>query len=297
MTIVRREPHDHNFKNLFLDFPEDSLRWLLPSVLETWGPIRHIEFVRQEPKKHELSDRSLILDLPILFKFEKRQLLLWLVEFQEDKAKFSIYKLLRYTTDLMEAYPEATVVPTVLFTDRKKWRKSVPRHLENRLNERLFLHFEYVFVKLFDFKARDYYNIDNPVVKVLLPKMDYPPEDRIEVIRHAYVGLFRLASALLFDKYVDFIDVYAGVRPEERETIYCEITEHKETAMLAQYIREKGREEAQRENIVEILQIRFGTIPTDIVERINSIEDPKALKNLLRMAVQLNQMDPDKLFS
>ena len=135
--------------------------------------------------------------------------------------------------------------------------------------------------------------------------MDYPPEDRIEVIRHAYVGLFRLASALLFDKYVDFIDVYAGVRPAERETIYREIIEHKETAMLAQYIREKGREEGrqegrqetQKENIVEILQMRFGKIPNEIVDRINSIEDPNALKKLLRMAVQLNRMDPDKLFS
>ena len=154
-----------------------------------------------------------------------------------------------------------------------------------------------VFVKLFDFKARYYYNIDNPVVKVLLPKMDYPPEDRIEVIRHAYLGLFRLASALLFDKYVDFIDAYADVRSVERETIYREIIEHEETAMLAQYIQEKGREEAQKENIVEILQMRFGTIPTHIVDRIKSIENPNALKNLLRMAVQLNRMDPDKLFS
>ena len=139
------------------------------------------------------------------------------------------------------------------------------------------------------------------MVKILLPKMDYPPEDRIEVIRHAYVGLFRLASALLFDKYVDFIDVYAGVRPAERETIYREIIEHKETAMLAQYIREKGRQEGrqetQKENIVEILQMRFGEIPNEIVDRINSIEDPNALKKLLRMAVKLNRMDPDKLFS
>jgi len=31
----------------------------------------------------------------------------------------------------------------------------------------LFLYFEYVFFKLFDFNARDYYNINNPVVKIL----------------------------------------------------------------------------------------------------------------------------------
>ncbi len=76
--------------NLFPDFPEESLDWLLPQAPETWGPVEHVEFVRQEPKKRNLSDRGLVLDLPILFTFEKRQLLLWLVEFQEDKTKFSI---------------------------------------------------------------------------------------------------------------------------------------------------------------------------------------------------------------
>jgi hypothetical protein len=90
--------------------------------------------------------------MPILFFIDNQQLLLWLVEFQENKTKFSIYKLLRYTTDLMEAHPDAIVIPLVLFTDRTKWRKDVLRKLETKLNDRLFLHFEYMFFKLFDFK-------------------------------------------------------------------------------------------------------------------------------------------------
>ena len=135
--------------------------------------MRKVEFIRQKPKKRKLSDPGLALDMPILFFFENQQLLLWLVEFQEDKAKFSIYKLLRYTTDLMEAHPHALVIPIVLFTERTNWRKDVLRKLETRLNDRLFLYFEYMFFKLFDFNARDYYNIKNPVVKILLPKMNY----------------------------------------------------------------------------------------------------------------------------
>ena len=171
MTIVRRGPHDHNFKNLFLDFPEASLRWLLPSVLKTWGPVRHVEFVRQEPKKRNLSDRGLVLDLPILFTFGKRQLLLWLVESQEDKTKFSIYKLLRYTTDFMEGYPKASVIP-----------------------------------------------------------------------------------AVLFDKYVDFIDLYARIDPTERENLYREFSEKEDTAMLAQYIKDKGRQEGRKESLFSIVR-------------------------------------------
>ena len=241
--------HDPNFKNLFQDFPRETLKWLFPQAEQNWGKIVSIDFTRQEPKKHHLADAGLVLDLPILFHFEKQQLLLWLVEFQEDKSKFSIYKLLRYTTDMMEAYPDALVVPTVLFTDRIKWRKTVLLELHTQINDRLFLHFEYVFHKLFDLNARDYYNMDNPVVKILLPKMKYDKHERIEVIRQAYKGLFQLATRGLFDKYVDFIDVYSEISDQEQQQLYEIIIQHKETAMLAQYIREKGRQEGMEKGM------------------------------------------------
>jgi len=250
---MTKQSHDHNFKNLFLDFPKEALKWFFPQAEQKWGQVRNVEFVRQEPKKRKLPDPSLVLDMPILFSFENQQLLLWLVEFQEDKAKFSIYKLLHYTTDLMEAHPQALVIPTVLFTDRKKWRKDVVRKLETKLNDRLFLHFEYLFFKLFDFNARDYYNINNPVVKILLPKMNYKKDERIEVIRQAYSGLFQLASSGLFDKYVDFIDVYAEVSEQEQENLYHEIIQHKETVMLAQYIRDKGMQQGMQQEAMKLL--------------------------------------------
>ncbi len=117
---TRNIDHDHNFKNLLLDFPEKSLEFIYPEAIQEFGQVEKITFVRQEPKKHHLSDASLSLDMPILFHFKTQNLLLWLVEFQEDKGKFSIYKLLRYTTDLMELHPGTIVVPAVIFTDRKK---------------------------------------------------------------------------------------------------------------------------------------------------------------------------------
>ncbi|MCP4111404.1 MAG: hypothetical protein GY749_38730 [Desulfobacteraceae bacterium] len=130
--------------------------------------------------------------MPILYSFGINQLLLWLVEFQEDKSKFSIYKLLIYTAELMEAHPNALVIPTVLFTDRVKWRKSVTQKLETKFDKKLFLHFEYVFVKPFDFNARDYYHIQNPVVKILLPKMKYEAR---RAVGGYQAGLYRPVSA------------------------------------------------------------------------------------------------------
>jgi len=108
----------------------------------------------------------------------------------------------------MEAHPDAQAIPTVLYIPiAQTGVKMLSANCKKKVNDRLFLYFQYVFFKLFDFNARDYYNINNSVVKILLPKMNYRKDERIEVIRQAYSGLFQLASRMLFDKYVDFTDV------------------------------------------------------------------------------------------
>ncbi len=293
-----REDHDQNLKNAFLDFPKEALEWLFPEALEAFGKIRHIDFPRQEPKKRRLSDRGLALDMPILFEFEQRQLLLWLVEFQEDKNKFSIYKVLHYATDMAEAHPLALVIPAVLFTDRTWWRKDVKRQLDFRLGRRVFLRFEYLFVKLFDYDARDWFHSKNPLIKILLPKMWYPPEMRVEVILRAYQGLFELTSAALFEKYVDFIDIYADIRQEERDEILTSLEERKETIMLAEYIKDKGRKEGipkgklemAHEAVLEVLDAKFGSVPVDVAEKVNCATDLVELKAMLKQGALANSM-------
>jgi hypothetical protein len=78
---------------------------------------------------------------------------------------------------------------------------------------------------------------------------------------------------MMFDKYVDFIDVYAGIREDEREAIFREITEQEDTVMLAQYIRDKGFQEGElkgwkdgeleggRVLLERLLTRRFGPLP------------------------------------
>ncbi len=280
--------HDHNFKNMFLDFPKETLNLFFPQAEEAWGNVLDVTFPRQEPKKHHLSDAGLSLDMPILFRFENRQFLLWLVEFQEDKSKFSIYKLLRYTTDLMEAHPDALVVPTVLFTDRRKWRKSVLKQIHSQLNDRLFLHFEYVFHKLFDLEARDYYNVNNPVVKILLPKMQYLKEERLEVIRQAYKGLFELVNTGLFDKYVNFIDVYSEIGDQEQQQLYENMIQHEETVMLSQYMRERGRQEGSYKTIVSLVRnAKQNGLSDEMIARIANLTTTQVKKILNNESVDI----------
>ncbi len=75
------------------------------------------------------------------------------------------------------------------------------------------------------------YTVDNPFVKILLPKMSYDPSDQAEVIRQAYKELFQLASIGLFEKYIYFIDTYAQVTMEEQVVLCQELMASKETVI------------------------------------------------------------------
>jgi len=130
-----------------------------------------------------------------------------------------------------------------------------------------------------------------------------------------------LVSSVLFDKYVDFIDVYAEVTPEEQQTLYQDMTKHKESVMLAQYIKDKGKQEGillgvqqgleqglekgiekgmivtTKENIIEALELRFGRVSTELLDKINKINDIKELKSLYKKAILIKEIDPASFFS
>jgi hypothetical protein len=65
--------------------------------------------------------------------------------------------------------------------------------------------------------------------------------------------------------------------------------------MLAQYIREKGMQQGiiqnTKENIIEVLELRFGKISPEIIDKINQINDPAKLKELLKKGVQVKEID------
>ncbi len=79
--------------------------------------------------------------------------------------------------------------------------------------------------------------------------------------------------------------------------------QHKETAMLAKYIRGKGARQGiqqgvqkgiikkAKEDIIEILQLRFGKIPFEITDKINRTNDLEILSIFLKQGVQAKNLD------
>jgi len=91
--------------------------------------------------------------------------------------------------------------------------------------------------------------------------------------------------------------------------------------MLAQYIKDKGKQEGillgvqqgleqglekgiekgmivtTKENIIEALELRFGRVSTELLDKINKINDIKELKSLYKKAILIKEIDPASFFS
>lgn len=55
--------------------------------------------------------------------------------------------------------------------------------------------------------------------------------------------------------------------------------------------REEGREEAKREDIIKLLQIKFGNVPGSITEKINGIHNLSRLNSLFEKAATIETLD------
>ncbi len=61
-------------------------------------------------------------------------------------------------------------------------------------------------------------------------------------------------------------------------------------ATIAQQWIEQGIVQNARESVIDILQIRFGTIPSDVTETITAINDSLQLKALRKPALVVNSL-------
>ena len=54
--------------------------------------------------------------------------------------------------------------------------------------------------------------------------------------------------------------------------------------------KEEGILETSRENTIDVLQMRFGEVPSSIVEAINRINEVSVLKTLLRRSIAIGSL-------
>ena len=53
----------------------------------------------------------------------------------------------------------------------------------------------------------------------------------------------------------------------------------------------EGIIQQRREDVIEVLEVKFGEIPTEVIQKVNQIEDPALLKTLHREAIALGSLE------
>jgi len=173
--------------------------------------------------------------------------------------------------------------------------------------------FEFPIVKLIDYKRRweELEKSDNPfAIIVMAYLMAYLKEIetkkdidnrlfwKITLVKGLYRKGYKKEDILLLYKFIDWLILLPD---EYNEDFHEEITKFEEEKKMP-YITtaerigiqkgiKEGRIETAREDIVEVLETRFGAVPKGLIEKIKKIEDEKILSSLHRKAVLVQDLE------
>ena len=282
--------HDHNFKNLILDYPRQALEFFAAAEVSHSFRAARIIPVRQEQLKNRLGDRFRELDTPLLVEWPdgRKQAILFVVEEESQHRRFSIHRLAHYCLDLSELMQTNRVVPVVIFLDRGQRQQQLVLGSE----QHSYLQFSYIACELNDLQAKHYYQSDNIVARINLPNMHYPEDDKLNVYAAAQKGLVELEPHPEKQiKYAEFIDYYAELTDDEIEQYQETYLNQEEILMgLIQTTREQslqqgmqqglqqGKRQGEAALLLRLLEKRFGAIPESVQQQIQQADTETLLQ-------------------
>ena len=156
---------------------------------------------------------------------------------------------------------------------------AAPASLTLRTERRPYLTFDYLACKLKEIPSERWLHSDNLVARVNLPNMRSPETRKVEVYAQAVRGLLALErDSGKRAKYLEFIDIYAGLTdnefrryqrqyPEESTTMAGVIQRARDEGM--QQGMRRGRVEGERAVLQRLLRRRFGLLSPGIAERLS----------------------------
>ena len=291
--------HDQNFKNLILDYPRDALAFF--AAEEAPSPDDEVRIIpaRQEQLQQRLGKHYRELDVPLLVEWAdgRREAILFALEEESDARRFSPHRLVHYCVDLAELFETNRVVPAVIFL---RAADALPSPLTLGTERHRYLTFDYLACKLGDIPAERWRESDNLVARVNLPNMRSPESRKIEVYAQAVRGLLALEQdGDKRAKYMEFIDIYAGLTENEFRRYQRQYPE--ETNIMAgafqrardearqqgmqegmqqgmqegmQQGMQQGRVEGERTVLERQLRRRFGLLPPEVAERLGRATAP-----------------------
>ena len=219
--------------------------------------------------------------MPLLVEWAdgRREAVLFVLEEETDWRRFSLHRLAHYCLDLAELFETDRVVPVAIFL---RAAEATPGSLTLGTERRRYLAFDTLACKLEEIPAERWRHSDNLVARVNLPNMQSPEHRKVEVYAEAVRGLLELErDSDKRAKYIEFIDIYAGLTDneyrryqrqyrEDSSTMAGVISRAREEGMQRgiQQGMDQGRVEGERALLERQLRRRFGLLSPEVAERL-----------------------------
>ncbi|MGL5196926.1 MAG: hypothetical protein ACRC8Y_25330, partial [Chroococcales cyanobacterium] len=206
----------------------------------------------------------------------------------------------RYNYRAFDQYDKPVVSLAILGDEHPTWR---PNEYAYTLGEyQLKLHFP--IVKLLDYQTRweELESEQNPFALMVMAhlktqatkgKMDERKQWKWILIRSLFErGYSRKEVENLFR----FIDRMMTLPKQLEQQLRTQIIEYREERQMPfispmeELIQEEAILKNQRENILDLLQVRFGEVPQSVVEGVNRLEDITLLKQLHRQSISVGSL-------
>ena len=116
------------------------------------------------------------------------------------------------------------------------------------------------------------------------------PENVINSLCDVFVSWMMICFEKL--SYKEVLKMMSLTTPLEETVAYKELV-----AIGEKKGEEIGEKKGIRESIINVLEVRFGNISSEVIDRINQFNDLQKLKKLHRKAIQLKEMDDTVFFA
>jgi len=308
--------HDQIFKTLFKSFFQEFLEGFLPEVAKEIDFLS-VNFLDQEFFTDINKGRKKLLDLvaEVKLKNGEEEFILLHTEFQASKPDTKEFpkRMFKYLCQLFLRFGRP-VIPIVVFSDDRKWRKPVPDSYTMRFKNTEYLRFFYHSIKLKHYNWREFIGSGNPLIYALMAKMDYDKKDIVR-LKADFLRLILKAERDIAKKslLLEFIESYIKLNSKEMKefdklitvdenlkeitemiTVYEERGIEKGLKKGIQKGRLEGRLEGRLQNaknaVLEALEVKFGTVPYPIKEKVLYCDDLNKLKQALRTAILIDSI-------
>jgi hypothetical protein len=118
-------------------------------------------------------------------------------------------------------------------------------------------------------------------------------DGKLRIAKSLYQKGYNRGDILELFRLIDWMINLPEMAEQEFKKEIQRFEEEKQVAYITsveRIARQEGIIQQRREDIIEVLEVRFSELPSALVEKINQIEDPDLLKTLLREAITIDSL-------